>query len=223
MRLKVLLLIIVTSFSTALFAQTDSTNEEADEPIEWNKPSDNEKTRLGIVMGIQTATLFGNTLPSNKPMMGLLGGGYARYNFKRGYSLQQQFQVSFKGSNFNAAAGEISALRLLYLDFPLILSKKLNSKSKHRIGAGIQYARLINTVMYIDTKSYPSGISPKLDNNDWSPVLMYQYQFDYFALQVALKNGLRNLNLGNAWPENAKPLNNNGNLNTSSLELNIIF
>jgi hypothetical protein len=222
MRLKVLLLIIGNALCIASFAQTDST-DEAEEPIEWMKPSDNEKTRLGIVMGIQTATLFGNTLPSNKPMMGLLGGGYARYNFKRGFSLQQQFQVSFRGSNFNAAAGEISALRLLYLDFPLILYKKLNNKSKHRIGAGIQYARLVNTVMYIDTKSYPSGISPKLDNNDWSPVLMYQYQFDFFALQAAAKYGLRNLNLGNAWPENAKPLNNSGSLNNASIELNIIF
>jgi hypothetical protein len=67
------------------------------------------------------------------------------------------------------------------------------------------------------------GGSPKLDNNDWSPVLMYQYQFDFFALQAAAKYGLRNLNLGNAWPENAKPLNNSGSLNNASIELNIIF
>jgi hypothetical protein len=93
----------------------------------------------------------------------------------------------------------------------------------HRFGAGIQYSTLINSYMYVDNGSYPLGSSPKLDKNDWSPLLSYQYQFPFFAIQGCVKYGLRDINVGQPWPESAKPFNNNGNINNFVITANLIF
>lgn len=204
------------------FAQIDSTDLH-DEPSDWLKPSPDEKSRLGVLMGIQTSTILGTALPNNQIMFGLNGGVYGRYNFKGGWTIQQQVQASFKGSNFSATGDEIAAMRMLYLDCPFLILKKLSKQSKHSLGLGIQYGYRLSTAMYINEKSYPSGASPKLDYNDWSPLIAYQYQFEYFALQSAVKYGLRDINLGAPWPDNAKPLNNGGSMHNFAVELNIIF
>jgi hypothetical protein len=205
-----------------LLAQVDSTDYN-DDPSDWFKPSENETSRLGIIMGTQISAIYGPAIPNSKALFGLLGGGYGRYNFKRGYSIQQALQVSFRGGNFQSDPGAIHSIKLLYLDAPLIIFKKLGKNSKQQLGFGLQYSNLLNSSMYLDSKSFPTGESPKLDKNDWSSIIAYQYQFEYFALQIASKIGNRNLNLGYDWPDFAKPLNNKGSLHNFALELNIIF
>jgi hypothetical protein len=222
MRLKPILLFLLLLSYSAVFAQEDSTDYD-DEPNYWVKPSNDEKSRFGIVMGMQVSSLLGTALPENRPLIGLLGGAYGRFNFKSGWSIQQEAHISFRGGNFVAQAGEISSIKLLYLDFPFMVFKRFSIKSKHRFGAGVQYSSLINSYMYVDYGSYPLGASPKLDKNDWAPLIAYQYQFPFFALQGSAKYGLRNLNLGQDWPESAKPLNNNGMLNNFVVTVNIIF
>ena len=214
--------LLLLSF-TPVFAQEDTTDYD-DEPNYWVKPSNDEKSRIGIVMGIQTSTLFGTAFPENKLLVGILGGAFGRYNFvKSGWSIQQEAHISFKGSNYNGNAGEVSSLKLLYLDFPFVIYKRFSKKSNHRFGAGIQYSYLVNSYMYVDNGSYPLGSTPKLDENDWSPLVSYQYQFPFFAIQGCVKYGLRDLNLGQPWPESAKPLNNNGNINNFVITANLIF
>jgi hypothetical protein len=223
MQQKFLLIIFLLLSFGPVFAQEDSTDYD-DEPNYWVKPSNDEKSRMGIVMGIQTSSLFGTALPDNGVLVGLLGGAFGRYNFvKSGWSVQQEAHISFRGGNFKADAGEISSLKLLYLDFPFIIFKRFSKKSLHRFGAGIQYSTLINSYMYVDNGSYPLGSSPKLDKNDWSPLLSYQYQFPFFAIQGCVKYGLRDINVGQPWPESAKPFNNNGNINNFVITANLIF
>lgn len=222
MHLKPILFFFLFFSFGVVFAQEDSTDYD-DETNYWVKPSNDEKSRIGIVMGVQVSSLLGNALPENRPMVGLLGGAYGRYNFKSGWSIQQEAHISFRGGNYNSNAGEISSLKLLYLDFPFILYKKFSKKSKHRFGAGIQYSNLLNANMYVDKSGYPTGASPKLDKNDWAPLISYQYQFPFFALQGSAKYGLRDLNLGQPWPESAKPLNNNGSINSFVVTINLIF
>jgi hypothetical protein len=221
----VFLLFLSFVFSSNATAQTDSTDSDNDgESFSlWVKPSSDEKSRLGIKMGMQITGISGNAIPNARPMFGLLGGGYGRINFKGGWSLQQEVQVSFRGSNYQSEANGIKSLRLLYIDAPLYLMKQLKRNSPHKLGVGMQYAHQISAAMYIDSKAFPTGVSPSLDRNDWMPSLAYQYQLDYFAIQVAGKYGLRNINLGNPWPENAKPLNNNEKLHNFAFEVNLIF
>jgi hypothetical protein len=219
--LKYFFILFLFPCATA-FGQSDSTEEDYD-MVFWTKPSFDEKSRLGIKMGLQLTGLAGNSIPNARPSFGLLGGAYGRINLKKGWSLQQEVQISFRGSNYKSDAGGIKSLRLLYIDAPLYLMKQLKRNSKHKIGLGIQYAHQISAAMYIDSKSFPTGQSPSLDKNDWMPALAYQYQLDYFALQFAAKYGLRNINLGYPWPENAKPLNNNEKLHNFAFELNILF
>ncbi|MBP7510341.1 MAG: outer membrane beta-barrel protein [Bacteroidia bacterium] len=222
MRNKWQFLFILILVTNNLWSQVDST-DNSDEPFFWNKPSEDEKSRLGIKMGMQVSSLFGSALPDNALRFGLLGGGYGRINFKKGWSVQQELQISFKGSNFNFPANQISAMKLLYVDAPFIIFKQLKKQSPHKIGLGVSYARLINSVLFVNDNPYPTGNQIDIDKNDWLAVGAYQYQFEYFALQGAAKYGLRNLNLGNPWPDNSKPINNNGTLTNFTIEFSIIF
>lgn len=206
------------------WAQTDSTQENGGEEIwYWSKPSSEEFGRLGIKMGIQVTGLNGNTIPNYRPMFGLLGGAYGRINFKKTWSIQQEVHISFRGSNYVAEPNGIKSLRLLYIDAPIYLMKQFSRNSPHKLGIGVQYAHMLSAALYIDNVTFPTKTSPKLDRNDWLPSVAYQYQLDYFAFQVAAKYGIRNINLGYDWPENAKPDNNNGKLHNFAVELNLIF
>ncbi|MCG9879497.1 MAG: hypothetical protein MH472_02755 [Bacteroidia bacterium] len=206
------------------WAQTDSTEESENEEVwYWSKASSEEFGRLGIKMGLQLTGLNGNTIPNYRPMFGLLGGAYGRINFKKTWSIQQEVHISFRGANYVAEPNGIKSLRLLYIDAPVYLMKQFSKNSPHKIGIGIQYAHMLSSALYIDNATFPTKTSPKLDRNDWLPTMAYQYQLDYFAFQVSAKYGLRNINLGYPWPENAKPENNNGKLHNFALELNIIF
>jgi hypothetical protein len=211
--------------SNLVFGQSDSSSqyEDEDEFVFWTKPSSDEPFRLGIKMGMQLTGISGTAIPNPTPMFGLLGGGYGRINWKGGWSLQQEVQVSFRGSNYQADPGGIRSLRLLYIDAPLYLMKQFKRNGPHKIGIGVQFAHQISAAMYIDEKAFPTGSSPSLDKNDWLSAAAYQYQLNYFAVQVAGKYGMRNVNLGRPWPENAKPLNNNEKLHNFVFELNLIF
>jgi hypothetical protein len=120
MRIKYFFLAFAFLNCIVLSAQTDSSDiENEDEPIEWIKPSDNEKTRLGIIMGMQMCGTPGGEISNFRPMVGLLAGSYGRINFKKGWSLQQGVLISFRGSNYKSYARiKVICLSLLkiYLD-----------------------------------------------------------------------------------------------------------
>lgn len=219
--------LLVFAVSGFVRAQTDSAyaETEEEEPSFWSKPSDEEKGRLGIVMGMQASTLRGGGVANNRAMFGLLGGGYGRIKLVSNLWLQQQLQVSFRGSNFGNDAGEISSIRMLCLDAPLYFFFRLSKNSQHKLGLGVQYSTLLTSDIYVDKQSFPAGRAPAIDKNDWGAAIAYQYQLDYLAFQVAVKSGFRNLNLGRPWPgPNQTTLtNNNGVLNHFGVELNLIF
>jgi hypothetical protein len=77
--------------------------------------------------------------------------------------------------------------------------------------------------MYFNGVSIPGGKSPVLNKWDFLPVLAYQRRFPFFILQSSAKYGLNNLNLGRPWPNEGKPLNNNGSIHNFAIEFNIIF
>lgn len=212
-----------------LFAQTDSTettDEEIDEdPIPWVKATNEGVYRLGVKMGIQYCTLLGTYPLDNKAMFGLLGGGYGRLNHKSGWSLQHELYISFRGGKFKENPPDVGTLKILYLDVPVILLKKFGAKSRHRAGAGMQYSHAINALMFQDRSTMPTGTNPSIDKNDWSVLLCYQYQFDYVALQLMPKYGLRNINLGYPWPggDGISIPNKSGSMHNFAVEFNLLF
>jgi hypothetical protein len=226
---KVFLALLLACASLNLCAQTDSTDngddDYLDDPIPWVKASQEGKHKFGVKMGMQYCTLLGTYPLDNKLMIGVLGGGLYRYNFKRGLSLQQEALISFRGGKFKGSSPDIGTIKILYLDFPLMLMQKLGAKSPHKLGLGVQYSTAINQLFYQDKSTFPTGASPAIDKNDWAVVSAYQYQLEYIAFQLAAKYGLRDINLGEDWPGNdGVPIpNKSGSMHNFAVELNIIF
>ncbi len=218
-----LLVLFLGGFSPA-WSQTDSLEtDDSDDDSKLVKPESEMRYKLGVKMGVQTFTFLGSEPKGSKLAFGLLGGGYGRVNFKKGYSIQTEIQVSLRGSNFESATGEISAIRLLYIDMPFLVFKALDKDLTHRIGLGPQLSDLASSEIYIDGNRHSSGFSPVFEKYDISAVLAYQYRLPYFSIQTALKYGVKNLNLNKPWPNNAKPLNTNKSIHNFSFELNLIF
>ncbi len=229
MRLHTYLLSLLLLLSgTELFSQIDSTNVEGEEeeaPIPWVKASDEGVYRLGIKMGFNLTAILGSYPIDKSPRLGLLGGGYGRINFNKSVSLQHELLISFRGGRFRGISPDIGAIKYLYLDVPLLLMIKPQPKSVHRIGAGMQFSHALNKLVFQDDNPYPADGSIPLDNHDWAIVGAYQYQMEYVAFQIALKGGLRNINLGRDWPGNsgATIANKSGSMHNFALEFNLIF
>jgi hypothetical protein len=206
-------------------AQTDSSETEEETPIPWVKASDEGVYRLGIKMGFNLTSIYGSYPIDKGPRLGLLGGGFGRINFNKILSLQHEVLISFRGGRFNGNSPDIGAIKYLYLDFPLLIFVKPQPKSQHRIGTGIQFSHALNKLVFQDNNPYPADGNIPLDNNDWAIVTAYQYQLDYVAFQIALKGGLRNLNLGGPWPGNSGTtiINKSGTMHNFALEFNLIF
>lgn len=231
MGLKHLFFVIALMFfcSNAVWAQTDTTQTdsiEADEP-EWRpakpEPDVDHHLKMGIKMGMQGCTLLGSEMKTAKLTFGLIGGGYLRYNFSKGISLQAETQISFRGSNFSVDPGYYSAIRLLYIDVPVILFKALDIKNVNRVGLGAQYSSLLNAAMYLGKIPYPSSATPSLLRYDFAGILAYQHQYTYLGFQLAAKYGFVNLNRNKPWPDNAKPVNGFGNIHNFAFEMTLIF
>jgi hypothetical protein len=206
-------------------AQTDSTeNDPEDDTFTLFKPGPEGKTRFGVKMGVQTSTLLGSEMDNQKLLFGILGGLYGRYHLNKTWCLQSEIQIAFRGSSFNNGEnGEYSTIKLLYADLPIILFYEFGKDKNHSIGAGLQASNQMSANMYFNGVSIPGGKSPSLNKWDFLPVLAYQHRFPFFILQSSAKYGLNNLNLGQPWPNNGKPLNNNGSIHNFALEFNIIF
>ena len=220
------LFLLLCIWGNSLLAQTDSTDEEyEEEPVPWVKASQEGRYKLGIKMGLQYCTLLGSYPLDNGVMVGVLGGGLARVNLNGGWSLQQEMCISFKGGRFKSTPPDIGTIKILYLDFPLMLMKKLGNKSPHKVGLGMQYSTVINKLIFQDKSTFPTGGDPSLDRNDWAGVTAYQYQLEYIAFQLAVKYGFRDINLGRTWPGNdGVPITNkSGSMHNFAVELNLLF
>ncbi|MDP1727415.1 MAG: outer membrane beta-barrel protein [Bacteroidota bacterium] len=212
-----------------VLAQADSTqidSNETEEP-EWRparpEPDVDHQLKLGIKMGMQGCTLLGSEMKTAKLTFGLIGGGYIRYNFSKGISVQAETQISFRGSNFTYDPNNYSAIRLLYIDVPVILFKALDKKNVNRVGLGIQYSTLLNAAMYLGKITYPTSSSPSLKRFDYAGIVAYQHHYSYFGFQLAAKYGFANLNRNKPWPDNAKPFNNFGSIHNFAFEMTLIF
>ncbi|MBC7381560.1 MAG: outer membrane beta-barrel protein [Bacteroidia bacterium] len=226
----ILIFIITLGINLTAWAQVDSLQADTADFLEDDskmvKPELEGKFKLGIKMGAQTCTLLGSEMNNAKLTFGLLGGGYARFNLSKrlkNWSIQTESQISFRGSNFSYTDSSYSALRLLYIDVPVIIFKAIDSKKVHRIGMGVQFSYLLNSAMYLGKIIYPTATNPKLLRFDFSGIVAYQYHLPFFALQLAGKYGITNINIGSTWPDSAKPLNSNGNIRNFTVELSLIF
>ncbi len=221
--------VLLFSGLNPVLAQTDSTqidSNETDEP-EWRparpEPDTDHQLKMGIKMGMQVCTLTGSEMKTAKLTFGLIGGGYMRYNFSKGISLQAETQVSFRGSNFSFDPSNYTAIRLLYIDVPVILFKALDKKNSHRVGIGAQYSSLLNAAMYLGKIPYPTSSSPSVKSFDYAGILAYQHHYTYLGFQLAAKYGFANLNRNKPWPDNAKPINGFGNIHNFAFEMTLIF
>jgi hypothetical protein len=206
-------------------AQTDSTeNDPDDETFTFFKPGPEGKTRFGVKMGVQSSSLFGTEMKNQKPMFGILGGLYGRYHLSKRICLQAEAQLSFRGSSFNhGSSGEYSTIKLLYVDMPVMFFYEFGKDKNHSLGLGIQTSNLMSANMYFNGISIPGSKTPAMDKWDFLPVFAYQYRLPFFIFQSAAKYGLRDINLGQTWPNNGTPLNNKGSIHNFALEFNIIF
>ena len=226
----IIFIIMLAATVLPAIAQVDSlqtdTNEFLDDDSKIAKPEPEGLLKLGIKMGTQLCTFVGSEVPNATLTFGLLGGGYARFNLSRklkNWSIQTELQISFRGSNFKYTDSSYSALRLLYIDLPVIVFKALDTKKNHRIGVGTQFSYLLNSAMYLGKVIYPTSSSPGLLKYDVSGIVAYQYHLPFFAIQVAAKYGLTNINIGAVWPDEASPKNKNGAIRNFTVELNLLF
>lgn len=211
--------------ATAMLAQTETTLPDTntdDEDEQIAKPDPNPDSKLGIKMGILTHAITGTENKNSTLAFGMTGGGYFRQKLGLKTWLQLEACISFRGGNFKANTQEYESIRLLYADVPLLLMQSFGDIN-HKWLFGIQGSYLISPTMYLKGLQLPITGNLSFNRLDFLPVVGYQYHTTFFDLQVAAKYGLLNINNGNVWPQNAKPLNNNGTMHNIALEFNIIF
>lgn len=208
-----------------LLAQTDTAppaTEGDDDDEQIAKPDPDPDSKLGIKMGFLMHGITGNENKNGTLAFGMTGGGYFRQKISAKTWLQLEGCVSFRGGNFRANTQEYESIRLLYADVPLMLMKSFGDIN-HKWLLGVQGSYLISPTMYLKGAQLPITGNLSFNRFDLLPVLGYQYHATFFDMQLTAKYGLLNINSGNAWPQNAKPINNNGTMHNIALEFNIIF
>ncbi len=221
--LKNILLIIFFSMSLSALAQEPQDSlqdEEEDERIVV--PPMNEKTKLGIKIGLGTAIMLGKEPNHPRPSLCLDGGMYFRYRFTRHWSVQPELTITYRGSNFSNSTDEYGSIRSYYLDFPLLLMYGLNENNTRNIVGGVQYSRLLNASIYkVGALGSPEEGAPALNNNDLLLIGGMQWHTPFVGFQVFLKYGLFNANKGLL--PTLKPVSTGLPMHNCSLEINFIF
>jgi hypothetical protein len=226
MKKHFLIFFIFTLLSFFSFAQEEF---EGDSSYFKVKPESEGKFKLGVCLGVQASVLSGSESSNTYPLIGIMGGTYFRYNFKKRLTLQPALLIGFKGSKFNRNEPEYyNSLKLLYTELPIQLFYTYQRQKQNQMGLGLYVSELVNGNLSSSGGSFLNNQSTlPINNNDWGLLASWQLKFTYFSLQTSYKLGLKNINTGKSWPQgdNAsviKPVNSGGSFynQTFSIQLN---
>jgi hypothetical protein len=223
-RIKFLIIVAYLICSNLLKAQVeeniDSTLEE-DETRPVKVLPDN-KYKFGIKLGCQLSTLTGEENSNNTPNFGLNGGVYMRRKFKsEKWGYQIELNGSFRGSNFTPKDNEYSAIRLFYLDLPILCFINLTKDETHKILFGPQVSYLLTSSIYKGPFLDRYDSIPNLNKFDVLACVGYNYKMGHVSLQTMIKYGFMSIN--NGLLQGIKPTNTGKSMNNFLLELNFLF
>lgn len=211
-------------FTNLLQAQVeeviDSTlDEEESKPI---KVLPDEKYKFGIKLGCQISTILGEENSNPVPKFGLNGGVFMRRKFKsQKWGYQLELNGSFRGSSFTPKDKEYSAIRLFYIDMPLLVFINLTKNENHKILFGPQVSYLLSSSIYNGQFAVIYDSIPSVKKIDILACVGYQIRLGHLSFQTMLKYGFINLNDGLL--PGIKPINTGKSMNNFIFELNFLF
>jgi hypothetical protein len=223
-RIKFLIVLAFIVSYNLLQAQVEETIDstlEEDESRPVKVLLDN-KYKFGIKLGCQLSSLTGEENKNNTPNFGLNGGVYMRRKFKsEKWGYQIELNGSFRGSNFSPKDNEYSAIRLFYLDLPLLCFINLTKDENHKLLFGPQVSYLLTSSIYKGPFLDRYDSIPNLNKFDVLACVGYNYKMGHVSLQTMLKYGFMSIN--NGLLEGIKPTNTGKTMNNFLLELNFLF
>jgi hypothetical protein len=227
MKKHFLFFFVFTILSLFSYAQEET---EDDSLFYRVKPAAEGKYKLGVCLGVQASVLSGGESSKALPLIGIMGGTYFRFNFKKRFTLQPSLLIGFKGSRFNRTEPEYyNSLKLLYTELPIQLFYSYQAQKQNQIGLGVYVSELVNGNLSSNGGSFLSNQNNlPIYNNDWGLLASWQLKFTYFSLQTSYKIGLKNINTGKPWPQgdNAsviKPINGAGSFYNQTISLQLNF
>ncbi len=225
-RIKFVIIFAFIICSNLLQAQVeeviDSTLEEDESrPV---KVLPDDKYKLGIKLGCQFSTLTGEENSNNTSNFGLNGGVYMRKKFKsEKWGYQIELNGSFRGSNFTPKDNEYSAIRLFYLDIPLLCFINLTKDENHKILFGPQVSYLLTSSIYKGPFLDRYDSIPRIKKLDLLACVGYHIRLGHVSFQTMLKYGFISLNDVDGLLPGIKPTNTGKSMNNFIFELNFLF
>ncbi len=225
-RIKFVIIFAFIICSNLLQAQVeeviDSTLEEDESrPV---KVLPDDKYKLGIKLGCQFSTLTGEENSNNTSNFGLNGGVYMRKKFKsEKWGYQIELNGSFRGSNFTPKDNEYSAIRLFYLDIPLLCFINLTKDENHKILFGPQVSYLLTSSIYKGPFLDRYDSIPSIKKLDLLACVGYHIRLGHVSFQTMLKYGFISLNDVDGLLPGIKPTNTGKSMNNFIFELNFLF
>lgn len=223
-RIKFIALFTLMMFANLLQAQVeeaiDSTLEDDESrPV---KVLPDDKYKFGIKLGCQLSTLIGEENSTNTSNFGLNGGVYMRRKFKsQKWGYQLELNGSFRGSNFEPKDKEYSAIRLFYLDMPLLVFVNLTKDENHKLLFGPQVSYLLSSSIYNGSSLVRYDSIPSLKKLDLLACVGYHIRLGHVSFQTMLKYGFISTNDGLL--PGIKPTNTGKSMNNFMFELNFLF
>jgi hypothetical protein len=223
-KIKFLIIVAFLICTNLLQAQVEETIDSTLEDDESRpvKVLPDNKYKFGIKLGCQLSTLTGEENSNNTPNFGLNGGIYMRRKFKsEKWGYQIELNGSFRGSNFTQKDNEYSAIRLFYLDLPILCFINLTKDETHKILFGPQVSYLLTSSIYKGPFLDRYDSIPNLNKFDVLACVGYNYKMGHVSLQTMIKYGFMNIN--NGLLQGIKPTNTGKSMNNFLLELNFLF
>jgi hypothetical protein len=223
-RIKFVIIFAFIFCSNMLQAQVDEAidstlDEDESRPV---KVLPDDKYKLGIKLGCHLSTLMGEENVNNASNFGLNGGVYMRRKFKsEKWGYQIEINGSFRGSNFTPKDNEYSAIRLFYLDMPLLCFINLTKDENHKILFGPQISYLLSSSIYKGPFLDRYDSIPNLNNFDVLACVGYHIRLGHVSFQTMLKYGFISIN--NGLLQGIKPTNTGKSMNNFLFELNFLF
>lgn len=224
--IKFVIIFAFLIYSNLLHAQVeeliDSTLEEDESrPV---KVLPDDKYKLGIKLGCQLSTLIGEENSNNTSNFGLNGGVYMRRKFKsEKWGYQIELNGSFRGSNFIPKDNEYSAIRLFYLDMPLLCFINLTKDENHKILFGPQVSYLLTSSIYKGAFLDRYDSIPNIKKVDLLACVGYHFSLGHVSFQTMLKYGFMSINDKNGLLQGIKPTNTGKSMNNFIFEINFLF
>lgn len=221
--LKKLLIGFALLLSVHVYGQeteVDSLYDEDEKPAE---PLPEGTYRVGMKLGFQTNTLYGGALGNARMGFGLNGGFFLKRQLKGRHFVQTECVFSYRGSEFSVntdLSNQVSRLKVIYIDFPLLYGYLLDPKKVNRIFIGPYYSALLNSTIFLDNKSLPEGGKARIPKYDLGIAFGGQTNLTYMGFQTFIKIGLLDLNQG-IYP--GVSTQSGKKLSTFALEFNLTF